>query len=135
MATTSAAYVLREPASLESCVVFSSPHSGRDYPAEMVGQSRLSEMQLRQSEDAYVEELFAAAPDFGAPLIAATAARAYLDLNRGPAELDPALIEGVRANGINPRVAAGLGVVPRVVAEGVAIYHGKLSAAEALQRI
>jgi N-formylglutamate deformylase len=130
-----AVFTVREPPTLTSCAVFSSPHSGRAYPPDLVARSRLPMAHLRLSEDAYVEELFAAAPAHGAPLLAANMPRAYVDLNRGPAELDPALIEGVRAHGLNPRVAAGLGVVPRVVAEGVPIYSGKLPAAEALRRI
>ena len=47
----------------------------------------------------------------------------------------PALIEGVRSQGLNQRVAAGLGVVPRVVAEGAEIYRGKITLAEAEERI
>jgi N-formylglutamate deformylase len=49
--------------------------------------------------------------------------------------LDPALIEGVARRGQNPRVASGLGVIPRVVAGGRAIYRGKLPIAEAHRRI
>lgn len=82
-----------------------------------------------------VDELFGAAPDFGAPLISGTVPRAYLDLNRAPDELDPALIEGVRSSGVNQRVLAGLGVVPRVVAEGAPIYNGKIRLTEARDRI
>jgi N-formylglutamate deformylase len=65
----------------------------------------------------------------------AGAPRAYLDLNRSCEELDPALIEGIRRQGHNPRVASGLGVIPRVVANGRAIYHGKISHADATDRI
>lgn len=118
-----------------SAVVFSSPHSGRAYPPDLLAQSRLGPHELRRSEDAYVESLFAPAPDHGAPLIHALAPRAYVDLNRGPEELDPALIAGVRAAGLNPRLAAGLGVIPRVVAEGVAIYSGKLAQDAAAERL
>lgn len=128
-------YLLTEPAALTSAAVFSSPHSGRAYPAELLERSRLSGMALRASEDAFVDQLFAGAPVHGAPIIAATLPRAWLDLNRAPDELDPALIEGARVQGLNPRVAAGLGVVPRVVAEGAAIYSGKLTLAEAERRI
>lgn len=128
-------FVLTEPAVLRSAAVFSSPHSGRDYPAELLARSRLAPMALRASEDAYVDRLFAAAPACGAPLIAATLPRAWLDLNRAPDELDPALIEGARIQGLNPRVAAGLGVVPRVVAEGAAIYSGKIPLGDAEARI
>ena len=129
------AYDLTLPAAQTSCAVFSSPHSGRDYPLDLLARARLGAHQLRRSEDAFVEELFAAAPSYGAPLIAARAPRAYVDLNRAPEELDPVLISGVRANGLNPRLAAGLGVIPRVVAEGAPIYHGKLSRREATFRL
>lgn len=128
-------YELTLPAVQTSCVVFSSPHSGRDYPAELLARARLCAHQLRRSEDAFVDELFAAAPSYGAPLIAACAPRAYVDLNRAPEELDPALIAGVRSVGLNPRLAAGLGVIPRVVAEGAPIYHGKISRREATYRL
>lgn len=126
---------VRHPVGAAGAVVFSSPHSGRIYPADMVRRSRLDPLSLRRSEDAYVEELFDAAPSFGAPLIHADAPRAWLDLNRAEDELDPALIEGAPRGALTPRIAAGLGVIPRVVAEGVAIYDGKLARAEAEARI
>ncbi|MEM8755115.1 MAG: N-formylglutamate amidohydrolase, partial [Pseudomonadota bacterium] len=72
------AYILREPEEALSAAVFSSPHSGRFYPDDLVARSRLDSRALRASEDAFVDELFAAAPDWGAPLIAATAPRAYV---------------------------------------------------------
>lgn len=126
---------IHRPTGAAGAAVFSSPHSGRVYPPEMLARSRLDARQLRRSEDAFVDELFAAAPGFGAPLLRADAPRAWVDLNRGPEELDPALIEGVRSVGLNPRLAAGLGVIPRVVAEGVAIYSGKITRAEAADRL
>ena len=79
--------------------------------------------------------MFDAAPEFGAPFITAKAPRAFLDLNRSPDELDPALISGIRSSGHNPRIASGLGVIPRVVAGGRAIYRGKMSRSDAEQRI
>lgn len=129
------AFTLALPASRGSCAVFSSPHSGRDYPVALTRTSRLSLRQLRSSEDAFVDELFAAAPGAGAPLIAARAPRAWVDLNRGPEDLDPALIAGAGRTAQNPRIAAGLGVIPRVVGEGRAIIDGKLTLAEAEGRI
>ncbi len=130
-----AAYDLSEPEAVTSAAVFSSPHSGCAYPEELLRASRLDSLQLRASEDAYVDLLFGSAPDFGAPLLAARAPRAFVDLNRAPEELDPAVVSGIRATGLNPRVAAGLGVIPRIVAEGRPIYHGKISLAEARRRI
>jgi N-formylglutamate deformylase len=128
-------YRLEEPCAAPSRAVFSSPHSGRWYPAEFLRQTRLGPTELRASEDAFVDRLFGAAPRLGAPLIAATAPRAYVDLNRGPEELDPSVIDGVRATGLNPRIAAGLGVIPRVVAEGTPIYAAKITRAEAADRL
>ncbi|MEO1000519.1 MAG: N-formylglutamate amidohydrolase [Pseudomonadota bacterium] len=89
----------------------------------------------RASEDAFVDELFASAPRQGAPLMVATAPRAFVDLNRAATELDPALVQGVPKIGVNPRVAAGLGVIPRVVADGKVIRRGKMPLSEARARL
>ncbi|WP_370868045.1 N-formylglutamate amidohydrolase [Phaeovulum sp.] len=128
-------YRLTLPTGRACGLVVASPHSGSDYPPQMLALSRLDRLTLRSSEDAFVEHLLQAAPTLGAPLIAARLPRAYVDLNRGSDELDPALIEGLRGQRLNPRVAAGLGVIPRVVAAGRAIYAGKISRAEAQARI
>jgi N-formylglutamate deformylase len=116
-------------------VVFASPHSGREYPWSFVRRTTLDEKTLRSSEDAFVDRLFDAAPLHGAPLLTAIAPRAWIDVNRASDELDPALIEGVKRVAHNPRVASGLGVVPRVVANGRSIYRGKISRKEADARI
>lgn len=119
----------------DTSVLFASPHSGSRYPGDMMRRTVLDSAAIRSSEDAFVDRLFGAAPAIGAPLLAATAPRAYVDLNRACDELDPALIDGVRRGGHNPRVSSGLGVVPRVVAGGRAIYRGKLTLDEARGRI
>lgn len=129
------AYHLHLPDVFTSCVVFASPHSGRDYPWSFLRRTVLDAQTIRSSEDAFVDRLFDCAPQHGAAFLRAGAPRAYIDLNRSSDELDPALIEGVPKGGNNPRVASGLGVVPRVVAQGRAIYHGKLPRHEADLRI
>lgn len=119
-------------------MVFASPHSGRDYPASFVAGSRLDPLTLRRSEDSFVDELFAGAPDQGAPLLRALFPRAYIDPNREPYELDPTMFEGtlpIEANTGSPRVMAGLGTIARVVCSGAEIYDGKLGIDEALRRI
>ncbi|RMD48542.1 MAG: N-formylglutamate amidohydrolase [Alphaproteobacteria bacterium] len=122
----------REP---RSAVVFASPHSGRAYPPDFLRRSRLDAIAIRSSEDAYVDLLFERAPEFGAPLIRARIPRAYVDFNRAEDELDPQLIEGVRGRAPGPRVSGGLGVIPRVVGGGRPIYRGRISRAEAEQRL
>ncbi len=129
------AFTLNMPDVRTTSVVFASPHSGRDYPWTFVRRSVLDERTLRSSEDAFVDQLFASAPDHGAPLLSATMPRAWLDVNRAADELDGALIDGVRKGTHNPRVASGLGVVPRVVSNGRSIYRGKISQREAEGRI
>lgn len=129
------AYHLIYPQKRSTSVVFASPHSGRDYPDWFLDSIVLDRHTVRSSEDAYVDRLLASAPNTGAPLLQAGAPRAFVDMNRSADELDPALIEGVRHSGHNPRVASGLGVIPRVVANGRAIYAGKMPLSEARQRI
>lgn len=128
-------YLLSLPAARRSGVVFASPHSGRDYSEAFLRRAQLDARTMRSSEDAFVDRLLAPAPELGAPLLAATAPRAYVDLNRAEDELDPALVEGVSLRIHNPRVASGLGVIPRVVAGGRVIRSGKITRAEAEARI
>lgn len=132
---TKVPYRLRRPAKRTSFVVFSSPHSGCDYPKEMLEQSILDPLTLRSSEDVYVDRLFENTPKYGSVFLNALYPRAWLDLNRRSDEFDPALIADVTPRSLNARVLSGLGVVPRVVANGRAIYSGKLSRAEADARI
>ncbi|MCG6904429.1 MAG: N-formylglutamate amidohydrolase [Rhodobacter sp.] len=128
-------YSFQEPEQRTTCVVFASPHSGRDYPWSFLRKTVLDERVIRSSEDAFVDLLFESALEFGAPLLAATAPRAFIDLNRSAEELDPALIDGMRKSTHSPRVTSGLGVIPRVVANGRAIYSGKLTGDEAQKRL
>jgi len=130
-----AVYDLHLPDHQSVPVVFASPHSGSAYPAGFLAATPLDRLAIRSSEDAFVDRLFAAAPAFGAPLLAARVPRAFVDLNRAADELDPAVIEGVGRNAHNPRISSGLGVIPRVVAGGRAIHAGKISRDEAEARL
>ncbi|MCT8162056.1 N-formylglutamate amidohydrolase [Pseudoruegeria sp. SHC-113] len=129
------AYDLTVPVRRDTSVIFASPHSGRHYPWAFQRKTVLDERTLRSSEDAFVDVLFSKAPEFGAPLLAARMPRAFVDLNRSADELDPAVVEGVRRISHNPRIASGLGVIPRVVAQGRQIYRGKMRLEEAHGRI
>lgn len=131
-------FTLIAPIRRTSPLIFASPHSGRRYPDHFLAQSRTGLASLRRSEDAYVDEIFSGAAGRGAALIAATFARAFIDLNRDPAELDPEMFaERVPAPSAaaTPRVQAGLGAIPRIAGDGQAIYGGKLALAEAERRI
>jgi N-formylglutamate amidohydrolase len=132
------AYVLIEPLHRTTPLVFSSPHSGRRYPLAFLDEVRVGLASLRRSEDAYVDELFAGAAQHGAPLLSAAIARAFVDLNRDEAELDPDMFHGFpngRQAATSPRVQAGLGVVPRIAGDGQDIYRGRLAFEEAERRL
>jgi N-formylglutamate amidohydrolase len=118
--------------------VLNSPHSGRHYPERFLAMTRLDRNAIRRSEDCFVDELFAGATALGAPMLAANFPRAYLDVNREPWELDPRMFADPVppfCNMRSPRVAGGLGTVPRIVGEGQDIYSGRLPLLEAVARI
>ena len=140
------------PSTLEGCATFSihgqeqqslplvvvSPHSGRFYPPSMVTESRLSTQDLMQSEDALVDQLVAPVAWQGGVLIQAEVARAYVDLNRDASELDASMFQELASTTDtwrSPRVAAGLGVIPRLVTQNTPIYDRPLPASEIDRRI
>ena len=131
-------FSLLRPSRQTAPVILTSPHSGRCYTAGFLAASRLDALALRRSEDSFVEELYAAGPALGAPLLAANFPRAWCDANREAWELDPAMFADPLPDYVNassPRVAAGLGTVPRIVGSGEPIYAGKLRFAEARARV
>ncbi|MGE5271595.1 MAG: N-formylglutamate amidohydrolase [Thiohalocapsa sp.] len=129
---------LRQPPRRAVPLVVASPHSGAEYNEEFLAAARLDPLTLRRSEDCFVDEIFSAAPEVGAPLLAARFPRAYLDANREPWELDPAMFADLLPSFVNarsPRVRMGLGTIARVVASGEEIYARKLRFAEARRRV
>jgi N-formylglutamate amidohydrolase len=131
-------FTILRPARLATPLVFASPHSGAEYPADFVGASKLDPVTLRRSEDSFVDELFSGAAEHGAPLVKALFPRAYCDPNREPYELDQTMFDEplpAYVNSTSMRVAGGLGTIARVVNTGAEIYRGRLSFAEAQWRI
>ena len=121
-----APFEVRMPAAQTAPFVFNSPHSGRHYPERFLAMARLDREAIRRSEDCYVDELFARAVGYGAPLLSAHFPRAYLDVNREPWELDPKIFVDPLpsfANMRSARVAGGLCTIPRIVGEGQDIYR------------
>ncbi len=119
-------------------LVFASPHSGTGYPPGFVAASGLDGLEIRRSEDSFVDELFSAAPAHGAPLLRALFPRAYLDPNREPYELDPEMFEDSLPPFVNTRserVRGGFGTIARVVGSGAEIYRSKLRFIDAEERI
>lgn len=133
-----ASFTLSRPSAGSTPLVFASPHSGRIYPPAMMAASRLDAIAIRRSEDAWVDRLIEGASAHGASVIRADLARVYVDLNRDERELDPTMFAEPLPDGSHARtarVAAGLGAIARVVAEGEEVYARKLTLAEVRQRL
>jgi N-formylglutamate amidohydrolase len=124
-----APFRIRPPHGVAGPLLIATPHSGRVYPTDLLATARLDALTLRRSEDALVDDLVSLAPSLGCHLLSATFGRAYVDVNRDPLELDPSMFSEPlpgTARTRSDRVAAGLGVIPRVVGLGLDIYGHKL---------
>jgi N-formylglutamate deformylase len=114
-------------------LVLDSPHSGHDFPADF--GAIVSEAELRESEDCYVDELYAAARELGVPLLAATFPRTYLDPNRNAGDVDLDLIDGPWPGEYRPSGKARIGksLIWRTLEDGRPIYARRLPV-EAVQK-
>ena len=116
-------------------LVLDSPHSGHDFPPDF--NAIVSEAELRESEDCYVDELYAAAHELGAPLLAASFPRTYLDPNRHAGDVDLELIEGPWPWEYRPSGKARIGksLIWRTLEDGRPIYARRLSVETVCGRI
>ena len=128
-------FLLKSDLVLKSATIFSSPHSGRLYNEVFEGNANLKALELRSSEDAYVDELFSDVSLHGSLLLSAIAPRAFVDLNRSFDELDSQVIEGLNEAKQSNKVKSGLGVIPRVVARDKLINSGKITIEQASKRL
>lgn len=129
------AYDLFEPQGEEAPLLIDSPHSGRVYPDDF--QTRVSELVLRGAEDWRVDDLVGEAPLEGAALLAARFPRAYIDPNRRLDDIDPALIDGIWREPLNPgpKTALGIGLFRAKTNDGQPLLAGPLSVAGLQARI
>ena len=128
-------YKLSSPSQQSNCVIFNSPHSGSIYTKKFTQLTDLSLQKLRSSEDLFVDQLFSPVVDLGSFMLSATFPRSFIDLNRDCEELDPLLIEDLTSYNDTLKVSAGLGVIPRVVADQTPIYKRRLSIDDATKRL
>ena len=115
-------------------VVFDSPHSGNIYPADF--NHALPELVIRRTEDAFVDELYSDAPQFGATLLHALFPRCYIDPNRRANDIDENLLTAPWPADAKPgpKVKLGIGLI-RSIAVNEAIYDRQLSVAEVQNRL
>lgn len=135
MTSEDSVFNLMRPDEWQGGVIFASPHSGCAYPDWFLAESRLDAQQLRSSEDAFVDRLILPSLDHGAVVLTAHVPRSVVDLNRGPEEIDPLVVQGAMPPAMNPRIMAGLGVIPRVVSQGRNIHDRPIPHHEAESRL
>ncbi|MGF1593506.1 MAG: N-formylglutamate amidohydrolase [Kiloniellaceae bacterium] len=128
-------YRYHTPGANPAPVVFDSPHSGTNYPADFGSVAPLAV--LRRSEDAFVDELFGSAPGHGAPLIAAEFPRIYIDPNRSLVDLDPAMLDGPWPDPLVPsrKTELGVGLIWRIMPPDAPLYDRLLGVDEVRGRI
>ncbi len=93
-------------------LVFSVPHSGRDYPRWLVDSARRGRGALALLEDPLVDHLVRPALTLGQGAVIARAPRAAIDCNRGEDEIDPMVVRGTAPQALSARARGGLGIVP-----------------------
>lgn len=116
-------------------LVFDSPHSGRDYPADF--DYSCDPSLLQKAEDNHVDDLFAAVPAYGGTFLHALFPRTYIDVNRAEDDIDPDLFAEQWPEPVNPspRAHAGIGLIRRLVKPGVPVYSRSLTHKEVRHRI
>ena len=130
-------------------VVLSVPHAGREYPADLLANLRVPAEKLLRLEDRYADLLVRQAGAAGFACVKAHRARAWLDLNRGPEDLDRTmLIAAKKAGGLaaalsrkltgqmmSARARGGLGLIPRRLPDCGELWARPLPVEEAEARL
>jgi N-formylglutamate deformylase len=131
----SAPLVRHDPTVEAIPLVLDSPHSGEWYPDDF--DHAPPRHVVRQAEDTHVARLWVAAPAMGATLIEARFPRAYIDANRGLADIDAALLGDAWHEPVVPsrKSALGIGLVWRLARGGVPMYARVLTSEEVRGRI
>jgi N-formylglutamate amidohydrolase len=124
------------PAAAAVPLVLDSPHSGREFPADFY--AAVTEFDLREGEDCFIDELYAPATELGVPLLAALFPRTYLDPNRHHGDIDLDLIEGGRwphEHVPSGKARIGKALIWRTLDDGRPIYSRRLAVDEVVARI
>jgi len=131
-----AALRVHGPAAPSVPLVLDSPHSGFEFPADFDAQ--VSEFELRDGEDCFIDELYLPATEQGIALIAARFPRTYLDPNRHAGDIDLDLLEGGHwPHEYLPSGKARIGkaLIWRTLDDGRPIYAGRLTVERVVERI
>ena len=116
-------------------LVLDSPHSGHRFPSNF--DAIVSEFDLCDGEDSFIDELYRPATELGIPLLAAQFPRTWLDPNRHAGDIDLDLLDGPWPFEHVPSGKARIGkaLLWRTLDDGRPIYGRRLTVAEVQQRI
>lgn len=128
--TTVPPVTVQEPRTALLPLLFDSPHSGTVVPPWM--QPVAPPEALATGCDAFVDELYGAAPDHGCTLVAATFPRWAIDPNRARDDIDPELLDAPwpAPVAVSDKSRSGMGLIRRLALPGVPVHGRRLTVAE-----
>ncbi len=128
-------YLRYEPRGRRTPVIVDVSRSGREYPREY--RSPLPFTTVHDNVSMYVEALYAGAPDVGATLLYCSFPNTWIDVNRGEADMDPAVVDGTWPRPLKPsaRTLEGLGLIKTKSRYGEPFQERKLASAEIEERL
>jgi N-formylglutamate amidohydrolase len=133
---THPAFRLHGPSVPAVPLILDSPHSGTRFPSDF--DAVVGELDLRDGEDCFVDQLYLPVTELGVPLLAAEVPRTYIDNNRHAGDIDLDLVEGGHwPNAYVPsgKAAIGKALIWRTLDDGRPIYGRRLAIDEVLGRI
>ncbi len=127
--------ILLPPSADPVPLVIDSPHSGMEWPDDFCPLA--SRAAILTTWDAFVDELWSAAPSVGATLVAARFPRAYVDVNRAVTDIDAEILDAPWPGPVSATdyTRRGMGLIRRYALPGVPMYGRKLSVAEVQRRL
>lgn len=126
------------PAIPDCPVIISVPHAGRDYPPDLLSQTRVRPQILRRLEDRWADLLAYPLIAQGFTVLVARTPRAMIDLNRHEREIDPAMVVGLPHSmslQSSTKLRGGLGLIPRRLPGMHELWHRPLAWSEVQRRI
>lgn len=126
------------PADPSLPLLLSVPHAGRYYPVKECARSAVPLNALSRLEDRHADALIADLIEQGYGAVVATVARAVIDLNRDPRDIDRRMIAGMPHGYAVIETAksrGGLGLFPRSLPRIGPLWRGSLPWAHAEVRI
>lgn len=128
-------FVRFDPDAQARPIILDVARSGREYPPTF--RSAASFTDVHDNVSMYVEELWGDAPSFGGTLLYACFPNTFIDVNRGPLDIDPDLLCEEWPIKLQPTSfsARGLGLLKKVTRYGQPLHEARLAVADVKDRL